>query len=118
MVATAAKLMSMPAVMGMLAGVLGFMFMWPATKREGFSRLAASSICSHFFGASLLATAVHFLPWIPVTDMAAACYLIVGLPGWWILGWIFKWMQNRRDQDFGEVAHDAFEGAKRVKEIM
>jgi len=116
--ATAAKYLSAPAAVGILAAVVGFMFSWPRTKREGFTRIAASGLCSHFFGPGVLATAVHFLPWITADDIRAACYLAAGLPGWWVLGWGFKWLQTRQDQDAGQVAGEIVHGVKRVREIL
>ena len=117
-VGTAMKVFSLPAFMGLVAGSVGFLFLWPADRKEGFTRLLASAFFSHFFGPPLLYTALHFLSWIPSDQMAAACFLIAGLPGWWILGWLFKWLGARQNQDAAQVAHDIIEGAKHAREIL
>ena len=112
------KLFGSPAFIGMVAGGFGFMWSWPTTKREGFIRIVAAGMCSHFFGPGLLKTALHFAPWFVPEDISAGVYLIAGLPGWWILAFIFKWLDNRRGQDIGQVGAEVIEGAKQVKEIM
>ena len=114
----AVKVFGSPAFIGIVAGALGFLWSWPKTAREGFIRIAAAGACSHFFGPGLLKTALHFAPWFVPEDIGAGCYLIAGLPGWWVLAWVFKWLENRRNDDLGQVAADLTEGAKRAKEIM
>jgi hypothetical protein len=116
--AFAAKLLASPGAIGVLAGALGFLFSWPSSKREGFCRIAAAGICSHFFGPGLLKTALHFAPWLAADDIQAACYLIAGLPAWWVLAWGFKWLEKRRDSDAGDVAAEIAAGTKKVKELL
>jgi hypothetical protein len=104
--AAAVKVLSWPAAIGIMAGAIGFLFMWPKTRAEGFSRILVSALCSHFFGDALLSTALHFLPWIAAKDMTAACYLVVGLPSWWILGWVFNRLQGGQNRTVSEVIKD------------
>jgi hypothetical protein len=114
----AGKILSAPAAIGVVAGALGFLFAWPTNRREGFCRLVASGVCSHFFGPGVLATAEHFMSWIQPTDMAAGCYLVAGLPGWWVLAWAFKWLENRREEDAAQVAGEVIEAAKKAKDAL
>jgi len=114
----AAKVLGSPALIGILAGALGFLWSWPATRREGFVRIAAAGICSIFFGPALLQTLLHFALWFTREEVSAPCYLVAGLPGWWVLAWVFKWLDNRRGKDLGEVAHDLEEDATHLKEFL
>lgn len=106
-----AKAAAAPGVIGMLGGAVMFMFMWPATRKEGFYRIAASGICSHFYGAAVLRTIIHFADWIPVEEIRAGSYLIAGLPGWWILGGLFIWLNKK--QDIKAMADDVIEVIKK-----
>lgn len=114
----AAKVLGSPAFIGIVAGALGFLWSWPTSKREGFIRIAAAGVCSLFFGPPLLQTLLHFGSWLTRDEVAPACYLVAGLPGWWVLAWVFKWLDQRRDSDLGQVAREISDGAKNVKEIM
>lgn len=114
----AVKVFGSPAFIGIIAGALGFLWSWPRTAREGFVRIAAAGVCSHFFGPGLLKTALHFAPWFVPEDISAGCYLIAGLPGWWILAWVFRWLEARRDKPLEDVAADIVEGAKHIREIV
>jgi len=114
----AAKLIGSPAFIGIIAGALGFLWSWPANRREGFIRIAAAGICSTFFGPALLQTLLHFAAWFSRDEVSAPCYLIAGLPGWWVLAWVFKWLDQRRGKDLGEVARELEEGARHLKEFL
>lgn len=106
-----AKAAAAPGVIGILGGAIGFLFMWPASAREGFARIVASGICSHFFGPAVLRTIVHFAEWIPVEEMRAGAMLIAALPGWWIFGGLFKWLG--KNQDIKQMADDVIEVVKK-----
>lgn len=101
------KAMASPGVIGVFAGALGFLFVWPKTKREGFTRLVASGISSHFFGNAVLRTIVRFAEWIPPDEIRAGAYLIAGLPGWFLLAALFKYLN--RGKDIKEIVQDAKE---------
>lgn len=116
--AALSKLLGSPAAIGVLAGVLGFLFSWPDSKREGFCRLAAAGISSIFLGPLLLKTTLHFVGWLDSESAAPACYLISGLPAWWVLAWCFKWLDKRRNSDAGDIAAELAEGTKKVKELL
>lgn len=101
-----AKAMISPGLIGVFAGALGFVFLWPSSAKEGFSRIAASGICSHFFGDALLRTIVHFADWIPPDEIRAGAYLLAGLPAWWILGAALRYFKSTQDKDIQQIIHD------------
>jgi len=103
------KALASPGVIGVLAGAIGFLFLWPKDKKEGFSRLAVSGISSHFFGDAVLRTIINFAPWIPADEIQAGAYLIAALPAWWLLGALLKYLN--RGNDIKQIAQD-------VKEMM
>lgn len=113
--AVIAKVLGSPGAIGIIAGAAGFLFSWPATRREGFCRIAASGLSSIFLGPLLLQSALHFIPWFTLEHAAPACYLISGLPAWWAGHWAFRWLDNRREKDIGEVASDIVEDAQKVR---
>lgn len=113
-----AKILASPGAIGVLAAVVGFLFAWPKSAKEGGCRIAASMLSSHFFGAAMLKTVLHFVPWLVAEDVSAACYGIVALPAWWIGAWIFRWLENRRNKDAGDIAAELAEGTKKVKELL
>lgn len=98
------KALASPGVIGVLAGAVGFLFLWPKDRKEGFSRLVASGITSHFLGDALLRTIVHFAPWIPPEEIRAGAYLLAGLPAWWILGAVIKYLS--RGNDIKQIVQD------------
>jgi len=114
----AVKVIGTPAFIGIVAGALGFLWSWPMNKKEGFIRIAAAGIGSIFLGPPLLLTAMHFAPWLTREEVAPACYLIAGLPTWWVLAWVFRWLDARKDKSLEDVAADVVAGAKNVKEIL
>lgn len=107
-----AKAMASPGVIGIFAGAIGFIFLWPKTAKEGFSRIAASGICSHFFGDALLRTIVHFAEWIPPDEIRAGAYLVAGLPAWWLMGAIIRYFKSTEDKDIKQIAEDVRKSLK------
>lgn len=101
------KILASPGVVGVLGGAVGFLFLWPKSRKEGFSRIAISGMSSHFFGDAVLRTIVNFAPWIPKDEIQAGAYLIAALPAWWILGAVIKYLN--RGQDIKEIAGDVKE---------
>ena len=94
---------SSPAGMGILAGVVGFMFDWPATRKEGFCRLSASAVCSHFFGDAVLRTIINFMPWIPIEEIRTGAYLLAGLPAWFLLSALFHYFKKNQKKDIVRI---------------
>lgn len=100
------KVLTSPGAIGILAGATGFLYSWPTTRREGFCRIAAAGISSIFLGPLLLQTALHFIPWFTLEHAAPACYLVSGLPAWWVGAWVFRWLEARRGKDVVEIAEE------------
>jgi len=50
--------------------------------------------------------------------VAAPFLVFAALPAWWILGGLFLWLQRRQGKDIGEMAMDAAQSIKTMKEIV
>lgn len=124
--ATAAliKIIGFPVIAGSLAAALGFMFLWPQSRREAFTRFASSIISSAIFGPLLVVWARSFAPSLfeaskdvavmygsePAVGflfVAAPIMVAAGLPAWWVIGGTFRWLDRHRDSDIAEMAADA-----------
>ncbi|AOZ06541.1 hypothetical protein [Cupriavidus malaysiensis] len=112
---------------GAIAAALGFMVLWPKTKREGFARLASSIMASIVFGPAVVAFAHARMPdmfnsaramgaslgMAPEFGMlyASAPFLVIaGLPAWWVIGAVVRWFEKRRGKDIAELMADAKKG--------
>ena len=53
------------------------------------------------------AMGVQLLP-VVASDVEAAMiiYVAAGLPAWWVLGFIFKWLHTRQDKDAAEIIRE------------
>jgi hypothetical protein len=118
------KFFGIPVLAGAAATSLGFMFMWPKTKKEAFTRFFVSTLFSILFGPALVVAVRSWWPTLfdSAKDVAAlygsdpalgflfiAAPLMVaaGLPAWWLLGATVRWLDKRKDKDIGELARDA-----------
>jgi hypothetical protein len=102
-----AKAISSAGAMGLLAGIVGFMFWWPKTAKEGFCRLFASGLCSHLFGDAVMRTIVHYADWIPQGEIRAGAYLLAGLPGWFLLGALIRYFKKNQSKDAVQIIKEA-----------
>lgn len=126
------KFFGLPVLAGAAATSLGFMFMWPKTKKEAFTRFFVSTLFSILFGPALVVAVRSWWPTLfdSAKDVAAlygsdpalgflfiAAPLMVaaGLPAWWVLGATVRWFDKRRDKDIGELARDAAAVVKDVR---
>ena len=129
------KFFGAAVIAGAVASAFAFMFMWPRTLVEAAIRLASTLLASFIMGP-VLVIAVH--SWNPgmfasaravaamygaVPDLgflfiAAPLMVIAGLPAWWVIGWVVRWMDQRRDKDIGQVALDAAGAVKKVREAL
>ncbi len=123
------KIFGIPVLAGAAATALVFLFMWPRTLREAFVRLACTMATSSIFGP-IAVMALH--SWWPSlfdsSKAVAAMYgadpalgmlfvagpvmVLAGLPAWWLIGGLVRWLDKRRDKDLGEIVHDAAEVVK------
>ena len=126
------KFFGIPVLAGAAATSLGFMFMWPKTKKEAFTRFFVSTLFSILFGPALVVAVRSWWPTLfdSAKDVAAlygsdpalgflfiAAPLMVaaGLPAWWVLGATVRWLDKRKDKDIGELARDAAAIVKDVR---
>jgi len=119
------------AAAGAVAAALGFLVLWPKSRREGFARLVVTIMCSMVVGP-VLVTALHakmpdlFASAKTVAEMSgldpamglmfvtSPLLVAAGLPGWWVVGGIVRWFEKRRDKDAGEMMQDAADTARSV----
>ena len=47
--------------------------------------------------------------------VAAPFLVIAGLPAWWVVGGVVRWLEKRRDKDIIEMAQDAATGVRDVR---
>ena len=126
------KIFGVPLIAGSLAAAMGFMVLWPNSKREAFARFATSIISSATLGPLLVvwlrannpglfdaAKAVAVLygadNTIGFLFIAAPIMVVAGLPSWWIIGAFVRWFDNRKDKDIGQMIKDA---KSTVKEML
>ncbi len=126
------KFFGIPVLAGAAATSLGFMFMWPKTKKEAFTRFFVSTLFSILFGPALVVAVRSWWPTLfdsakdvaslygsdPALGflfIAAPLMVAAGLPAWWVLGATVRWFDKRRDKDIGELARDAAAVVKDVR---
>jgi len=118
------KYIGLPVIVGAIAAALGFLILPPKTHKEFVARLVVTIICSALFGPWLyfwaastgIGSAVTALAVSEMTELAPAyvkmmlstpCLVLGGLPGWWLLGALVRWLDKRKDKDIGELYTDA-----------
>ena len=126
------KLFGIPVLAGAAATSLGFMFMWPKSKKEAFTRFFVSTLSSILFGPALVVAVRSWWPTLfdnakdvamlydsdPALGflfIAAPLMVAAGLPAWWVLGATVRWLDKRKDKDIGELARDAVAIVKDVR---
>lgn len=126
------KIFGVPVLAGAAASALVFLFMWPRTLREAFLRLASTIATSGIFGpfavmalhswwpslfdsAKLVMAQYGGDPGMGVLFVAGPVMVVTGLPAWWLIGGVVRWLDKRRDKDIGEIAHDAAEIVRDVR---
>ena len=129
------KIFGVPVLAGAAATAFAFLFMWPKTLKEAFMRLMCTIATSGIAGPFLV-IAVHSW-WPSLFDSAkavAALYgadpalgvlfvsgpllVVAGLPAWWVIGGVVRWLDRRKDKDIGEMVHDAVEVVKDAKGML
>ena len=126
------KIFGIPVLAGAAATSLGFMFMWPKTKKEAFTRFFVTIVFSILLGPAMVvavrswwpslfdnakevATMYGSEPTVGLLFIAAPLMVAAGLPAWWVLGATVRWLDKRRDKDIGELARDAAAVVKDVR---
>lgn len=97
-----------PTAFGIAGGALVFLFNWPKTPKEGFTRLVAAGVCSHFFGDAAVRLIVKlFGDYVVADEIRSGVYLLVGGVGFFVVGAVVRWFTNRRDKDIQDLIKDA-----------
>ncbi|MYM37271.1 hypothetical protein GTP38_23370 [Duganella sp. FT94W] len=126
------KIFGVPVLAGAAATALVFLFMWPRTLHEAFLRLASTIAVSSIFGpvavmmlhswwpslfdsSKAVVTMYGADPAMGVLFVAGPVMALAGLPAWWIVGGLVRWLDKRRHKDLGELAHDAAEVVRDVR---
>lgn len=129
------KLAAVPFVAGLAATGLGFLFLWPKSGREAAARFACTLLACAVAGPCLAIAAYCWWPALFASSgqfailaggpaelgvlLAAAPFLVLaGLPAWWIVGALLLWFERRRSKDIAEIAHDAAEAVRHVRETL
>jgi ABC-type branched-subunit amino acid transport system permease subunit len=118
------KIFGLPVAAGALAAALGFVFMWPKTRKEAFIRFFVTIITSVVLGPVLvivmrswwpslfesakdIATLYGADPAMGFLFIGAPLMVMAGLPAWWVMGACVRWLDRRRDKDIAELAIEA-----------
>jgi hypothetical protein len=129
------KLVAVPFAAGLAATILGFLFLWPKSGREAAARFACTLLACAVAGPCLAIAAYCWWPALFSSSgqfailaggpaelgvlLAAAPFLVLaGLPAWWIVGALLLWFERRRSKDIAEIAHDAAEAVRQVRETL
>ena len=129
------KLVAVPFAAGLAATGLGFLFLWPKSGREAAARFACTLLACTVAGPILAIAAYCWWPALFASSgqfailaggpaemgvlMVAAPFLVLaGLPAWWIVGAVLLWFERRRSKDIAEIAHDAAEAVRQVRETL
>ncbi len=129
------KLAAVPFVAGLAATGLGFLFLWPTSGREAAARFACTLLACAVVGPCLAIAAYCWWPALFASSgqfailaggpaelgvlLAAAPFLVLaGLPAWWIVGALLLWFERRRSKDIAEIAQDAAEAVRHVREHL
>lgn len=126
------KLFGVPVLTSAAATSLGFMFMWPSSPKEAFVRIGSTIIFSTIFGPVLvialrstwptlfdsardIAVLYGTEPAFGFLFIAAPVMVGAGLPAWWIVGAMVRWLNARKNKDIGELASDAMNVVNQVR---
>ncbi len=121
-----------PLLAGAVACALTFLFQWPRSRWEGWARFI-STFCMAAIGGPFLVVALHSWwpglfasarsvislygvdPALGIAFVAVPLMVMAGLPAWWLLGGLVRWLDRRKDKDLGEIVRDAADVVKEVR---
>ena len=129
------KLAAVPFAAGLAATGLGFLFLWPKSGREAAARFACTLLGCAVAGPCLAIAAYCWWPALFASGgqfavlaggpaelgvlLAATPFVVLaGLPAWWVVGALLLWFERRRSKDIAEIAHDAAEAVRQVRETL
>ena len=106
-----------------VASALGFLVIRPRTAWEAMVRIFSTLFASFVFGPPMVAflhsrhpelfesaaklAAQEGMTGLGELYIAWPIVVMCGLPAWWVIGWIMRWFDNRRDKDFTDVVAEA-----------
>ena len=111
----------LPGIATTIGTAVMYMLMLPRNQGEWFKRLVVTILCSTIFGpfvffwfestgvgSDIVHNAVNELGrWLDPASIkmaiAGPILAMSGLPGWYVLGWIIRFLENNKDKDAGEV---------------
>jgi hypothetical protein len=126
------KLFGVPVLTSAAATSLGFMFMWPKSPKEAFIRMGTTIIFSTCVGPVMvialrstwpdlfdsardIAVMYGTEPAFGFLFIAAPIMVGAGLPAWWVVGAVVRWLDKRKNKDLGELAADAMQLVNQVR---
>lgn len=113
--AVALKAGGIKALAGAIAVGLMFAVSWPKTRREGVARIVCTLAGSMLAGKPLLAYVAAHFPWYPVEEGDMLVFVVAGLPAWWLLGGLARWLDKRRNKDLGQMLTDFFATLRKIR---
>jgi hypothetical protein len=121
--AAAIKYIGLPAIAGAMSAGLGFAVLWPKTAKEAAARFTTAILSSCLFGpfaiaslhakwpelfasAAQMAVQSDMPPLVGWVAVVAPLLVLCGLPAWWVLGWVMRALDKRKDKDLGEIVDE------------
>ena len=119
------KWIGVPVIAASLASALTFVFMPPKTHREFIYRMFVTFIGSFTIGPVLFFWFISSFPGVldvavrelvgtagldaGMVKMSLSVPFLIGggLPGWYVLGAGFRWLEKRKGKDLGELVQEA-----------
>ena len=102
------KMYGLKLIAGAIAVAISFAFLWPKSAKEGVVRIACTMGGSMLFGEAAQSFVHSQLAWWPRThESSMIIFVAAGLPAWWLLGAVFRWLDKRKEKDIGELYQDA-----------
>lgn len=126
----ALKFIGIPLTFASIGAALAYLLMPPQSSREWVTRLSVTFLGSLFvgpllffwfastdIGASIVTTAVQELSGVRIgallvdssyvkLTLAAPFFMFGGLPSWYLLGWVMRWMERRKGKDAADIVSE------------